>query len=129
MNRVICSICSREKDSRPGLLPARERYKGSHVTFVEKIAAKSRLRLFFLSGKLGVIDADSCIPVYDYLLAPEGVQSLSYDIWDQLESLGIEEIRFYTKHKPAWEPYLEALRLGAYAAGVKLVVELLPDDA
>ena len=50
---VVCSICSREKKQDVGLIPARQRYLGTHISLVEGKAARRNLSFFILSGARG----------------------------------------------------------------------------
>ena len=126
--RVVVSICSRQKSDEPGGVPARLRYKGSHIAKVEEAARAQRLPFFVLSGKLGLLHSDGLIEPYDYRLEPVGVPGLVQDLREQLKKGGIGEIRFYTKRKPDWEPYYTALNRACALEGVGLVVRELGDD-
>ena len=125
---AICSICSRAKKEDEGPLPAAQRYIGSHIAKVQKIAEEQRRPFFILSGVYGFVSAEEEIPYYDHLLVASEVGSLVTKIQAQLKQHGVEEVLFYTKNKPAWEPYLDALRQAANAIGVKLVVEEMGAD-
>lgn len=128
---IVCSICSREKDKSKGALPARERYLGSHIKIAEAAAQKDGLLFFILSGKYGLLSAYEVVEYYDYLLKEGDVMRLALRLHGQLirSPLHIEEIRFYTKTKPAWWPYRDALQQAAGKAKIKLQVIELPDDA
>lgn len=126
---VICSICSRAKRQDEGLLPARQRYTGSHIGRTEKVATNQKQPFFILSGVYGFISADESIPYYDHLLATEEVLQLASKIRGQLKECGVRELHFYTKNKTSWKPYQEALCLATEALGVSLFVhEMLEDD-
>ena len=125
---VVCSICSREKKQDVGLIPARQRYLGTHISLVEGKAARRNLSFFILSGARGLIPGDECIPYYDYLLEADKAPELAELIQLQLSAYNISKVYFYTKLKPNWEPYLEALRIGADASGVELSTNELAEN-
>ena len=126
---VICSICSRQKAADTRLMPAQQRYLGSHMLIAQRAAKEAGLPFFILSGKFGFISGDTLIPDYDYLLTKDAVQSLSHEIAHQLLEVGVEKIHFYTKAKKNWQPYLEALKCACGEAKVVLRVHELADDA
>lgn len=128
MPHIVCSICSRQKSQEAGVLPARQRYLGTHVAAVGLEAQKQGLPFFILSGRFGLVPADEPIPDYDYLLAREAVPELAHRISGQLVRHGVQGIHFYTKDKPNWSPYLEALQKATGRSGVSLVVCLLGEN-
>jgi hypothetical protein len=125
---VMCSICSREKDNREIPLPARIRYAGTHVASVEYQAKREQLPLYILSGLHGFISGDEEILNYDYLLTTKKVPELVQKLIPQLAALGVGEIRFYTKRKPNWEPYLLAIQQAADPLGIRLLVRNLAEN-
>jgi hypothetical protein len=127
-NKVVCSICSRAKDDDKNLLPARKRYVGSHIAIVENNSKELGQPFYILSGLYGFISGDELIPDYDYLLDANRVPALVAKVTSQLLSAEVGEVRFYTKRKPNWEPYLLALTQATDTLGVKLTVKLLGDD-
>ena len=129
MERIICSICSREKDTSDVLLPAHKRYRGDHVGKVERIALSQGLPFFILSGLYGMVPYEDPIPYYDFLLTEAKVSGLVEMLKIQLQQINPIEICFYTKRKPTWVPYLEALQKATEVLGVSLsVYELAEND-
>ena len=125
----FCSICSHEKREEEGLLPARERYLGSHIAKVEREASQEGLPFFILSGVYGLIPAEEGISYYDQSLTVVGVPFLTIKVHSQLRQYGLDAVHFFTKTKTSWEPYLEALKLATESLGVMLCIhELLEDD-
>ncbi len=118
--KATSTICSRQKDERLGLLPARLRYTAPHVLETEKIATEQGLPFFILSGKYGLIPADTEIPCYDYYLEASAADPLAGVIKEQLLAAGITELDFYTEAKPSWAPYEQAITKGAASAGITL---------
>lgn len=126
---AICSICSREKDLSEELLPAHMRYKGSHVTLVARAAAHLEVPFYVLSGVYGLISGDHPIPYYDRMLVQKRVALLADIISQQLLRTGMKRLYFYTKRKPDWEPYLNALEIACRRAKVALIVHELDENA
>lgn len=119
-NMVVCTICSREKDKSPGLIPARRRYQGAHVAYAAKLAEERGLPLFFLSGLKGFISADALIENYDHLLLEEEVEELARTVRWQLAREGVTEIRFYYMPKEGWRPYRHALMRATAGSAITL---------
>ena len=103
--KVIVTICSKHKDNRPELLPARERYISEHVKKTEKIAKELELPFFILSGKYGLLDGDEMVSNYDYYLEMEAVDDLVKIVLTQLKKFNVTEIDFYMEDKESWIPY------------------------
>ena len=122
---VVATICSKEKltDTKP--LPANERYLGSHITFVKQVAEKRRLPFFIVSGVYGLISANEKIPYYDHLLIKSEVEALAEKIATQLKERGISVIHLYSKEKPNWKVYEEALMGGAKLTGAEVETQML----
>ena len=125
---VVCSICSRAKRYNQELLPARQRYTGSHISKVEEVARQKEQPFFILSGRYGFVSADEAIPYYDHLLTREEVNALAMKVRFQLKTHGVTECHFYTKRKSNWEPYLDVLIHAARALNVRLRVHELAGD-
>ncbi|MDP3958378.1 MAG: hypothetical protein Q8Q36_02880 [bacterium] len=123
--KVVCTICSKEKDQSHGLMPAWHRYRGSHIREVKFIAQAAGLRFFILSGSFGFIEHTMTIPHYDKALKDDKVAEVAEMVSDQLASLRIREIEFYAKAKEEWQPYRDALKQAATALGVTLTVRIL----
>jgi len=89
MSNVVVTYCSKDKDPRPDLLPASERYISSRTQKVTAAAKKFQKPLYFLSAKFGLITADTPIPNYD--------QRLTLDDADRLVALSFEAAKQLTK--------------------------------
>lgn len=112
---VVCTICSREKDPNPLLMPARKRYLGGHIALA---ASAARFRPFFiLSGMMGLIPADTAIPYYDHLLRDEEVEALSARVAQQVRHHKIRVVYYLHEPKESWQPYSKALSQGVIAGG------------
>jgi hypothetical protein len=124
---VVCTVCSRKKSSAPGLIPARERYLGEHIEQAARDANKRGLKLYFLSGLMGLIPDDCKIPAYDHKLTHEGVDELSRRVKQQLGAYGITAIRFYYKVSDNWLPYLRVLEKATADPKVGLALSVIID--
>ena len=125
---AICCICSRAKNENVALMPARQRYCGSHIAKVAEYAAQRELPFFILSGTYGLIPGEVLIPYYDHLLVAQEVTALMLKVHSQLRRLGLREIHFYSKVKPSWMPYQVALVLASESLGVHLHIHELSED-
>lgn len=123
--KVIATICSRHKKEGMELLPAHDRYIGEHIWKVAAIAVEAGIPFYILSGKYGLISAETEIPNYDYYLEREQIDSLAEIIKAQIIEAGITEIDFYSEEKESWAPYIEAMRKGTKLAGVPLKIHQL----
>jgi len=125
--KIIATICSRRKLEDGGLLPAYKRYTGDHIKVVYDIARKSGGHLYILSGKFGLIAADTEIPYYDYYLEDSKVEELSEIVAEQFREHGVKEVDFYTESKDSWKPYFKTLQLASKKADVVLVVHQIDE--
>jgi hypothetical protein len=128
-HRAVCTICSKEKRKDKGLLPARQRYTGSHISKVVEIAKKLSLPVFILSGKYGFIQAETKISYYDHQVSEDDVETLSFKVGSQIQNNGVEELNFYAKIKPTWLPYRNVLSRATKGLGIRLqIIELSEED-
>lgn len=116
--KAIVTICSREKDDRQTLLKASKRYLGDHIGKTKKIATESGEAFFILSGKYGLISAETEIPYYDYYLENSKVDDLADKVSKQIKKQDITSIDSYLENKKSWEPYKMALEKGALLASI-----------
>jgi hypothetical protein len=126
---IICTVCSKSKDSRSGLIPAEERYKGTHVSSIRDLADSTHFPFYVLSSVYGLIPGDTPVPAYDRLLNEADVEALAGKIEKQIRKDRIAEISFYTKTKLSWLPYQRAIGIACTRARVELEVYELDDDA
>jgi hypothetical protein len=128
-SHIICTICCRDKDPSPELIPAVRRYRSKRIARAAALARKAGLPLVILSGKLGPVWADEPIPYYDLLLLPRAVKRGRRLIAVFLKKNGIRTID-YLLPDPALDPkvvpYLRAMAEGARDAGAVLRIFLLP---
>ena len=128
-SRIAVTICSRAKDERPGLLPARRRYIGTHIGKVEEVAGDMGLPFFIISGIHGMISPEERIQYYDHELQLSEVEELSRRITEELKDLEVREVCLYTKQKPIWKRYQEALWRATRVLEIELHVFPLDEDA
>ena len=128
MNKIVVTVCSRQKSADPRPLPAHKRYLGSHITKVQAIAAQAGDQFYILSGYLGLVPSEDETPHYDYLLTEDGVREARGRIALQLVAGGISEIHFYTKNKSNWRFYNEALAEAAREVRAELHLHYLGDN-
>jgi hypothetical protein len=126
---IICTICSREKEHTDDPLPARLRYKGSHIQRVDREAKMAPLPFFILSGRFGLISGDEVVPDYEHVLYQEDVSIAGARIAEQIRFHGIKTIFLFAKMKPSWVPYVNALGRAAKMAKADLNIRLLDDDS
>jgi hypothetical protein len=109
--KIICTICSKDKNKEEGLLPAYLRYTSSRIAEVKKISDTETSSFYILSGVYGLLKDDENIPYYDHLLLQSEVNTLSPKVEKQIQDLDINEIEFYAKPKdtPGWAPYYEVM--------------------
>jgi hypothetical protein len=125
-NKLVCTICSKEKRDDKKLLPAINRYISKRIDKVSKIADESGLQFAILSGEYGLLMPDENIPFYDHLLKMNEVKSLSEVAKKQLSDMGTTEIIFYAKpREDNWKPYYLVLENATKNLGIKLDVKLI----
>ena len=123
--KIILTICSRRKKENPELLPALERYTGSHIAPVKDIADHLKLPLYFLSGKYGLLSKDTEIPYYDYYLEDAMVNKLARIVAKQILDNEITDIEFYAESNDSWAPYKRVMLTAIREADVVLHEHIL----
>lgn len=129
METLVCTICCRDKETTPGLLPARKRYRSRRIAAVDRLAREAGLPLAILSGKYGLIDADAPIPYYDTLLQPEEVPAIAAENERYLRRRGCRRIVFLV-NPPDLDPhvvsYRRSLKIAADRVGAVLETVFVP---
>lgn len=128
MSEHYCTICSKEKSEKPGLMPAINRYDSIRIKSVGYQAQEKGQEFLILSGKYGLIDARQPIPWYDHLLVAEEVEKMVAIVTQQLRDLKVQSLTFYTadeKSEPSWRPYCEVIRQSTSATGVRLTMKTI----
>ena len=126
-DKYFCTICSKDKSNKPGLLEANERYISPRINYVIKIAARESAPMLILSGKYGLISPDKKIPFYDLLLKKSRVEELVTKVIKQCRKLKIGELIFYAKsrRKQGWGPYYAVLEQASRRLKIDLKVIML----
>ncbi len=122
--KIICTLCSRKKDKKEGLLPAHKRYTSSRAKAVLELSKKKKIPLYYLSGKFGLVEADAKIPHYDLLLLPKKVDLISGQVTKQIEDKRITHVLFYVKSefKKKHKPYYDVISKACKSSGIKLEI-------
>ena len=126
---LVCTICCREKDHSPGLLPASRRYLSDRIRRVYQLAREAGLGFVILSGRFGLISPDQPIPYYDQLLREDEAKEMSGRVADFLKKNEVKKIIFLLPDPeldPHVRPYLNSMKHGARKAGAALEVITLP---
>lgn len=118
--KIISTICSRYKNETSELLPAGDRYVGSHIAQVKAVAHDLKIPFYFLSGKYGLISEDTKIPYYDYYLEDDAVDALVRVVASQIHEEKISEIEFYSEDKVSWTPYRRVIEIAARQSDIIL---------
>jgi len=123
--RVLCAICSKDKNHAEDLLPAAKRYTSERIKNAVSESQIRGLPLFFLSGEFGLISKDEPIPDYDHKLGETEVEGLVEKVASQIARHGISELIFLAKKRktPGWGPYYRLIEKACSQAGARLLVE------
>ena len=92
MYAAVMTYCSRRKLRTPGLLPARERYAGSHIAAAGGVAKRAARPLLIFSSLYGVLEAHDLIPWYDYRL-PWGSECAPHCWYEDRASAHVLRVR------------------------------------
>ena len=95
--KIYATYCSAEKSSTTGEIPAIERYTSRRIQWVNKRAQRHGETFFILSGKYGLIKAEEEIAYYDYLLTSDALNEHVQLLSQQLSTLGIQQVTFFTR--------------------------------
>lgn len=121
--KIAITVCSREKAEDEELLPAKERYLGSHIALAREAAKKQNARFFILSANYGLIGEEEKIPYYDHLLVPTEVPLLARKVRRQLHGLAATVVVLFTKPKSTWDTYKDAVRIATVRLNIPLVLD------
>ena len=126
--RVLLTTCTAQKDPEPAPLAAVHRYRHPRVRDAAVLSESSGLPLYFFSGHLGLLAADTPIPWYDHALQANEVGRAAAALAQALQQGGITHITalLEAESAPGWAPYYAAIQGGCARAGVQLEVQLWP---
>ena len=116
-----CTNCGREKSTLTGSIPAKERYVSERVKKVIELSNQKRLPLLFISGKYGLISADTKIPYYNHRLEESSVSTLIILAIKQAKDLKISKLIFYARPKDdKLKPYYDVIEKVCSNLGIKV---------
>jgi hypothetical protein len=130
MKTVACTYCAGPKAQDEGLLPAYRRYHSERIQALQA-AATEQIPLLILSGRYGLIDADTPIPWYDHLLESRELESFAAKVLKQMTALKLSAVVYHTadaSRYPQVLPYLQAMQDVCGRAGVDLQIVTLPGN-
>lgn len=109
--KIICTICSKDKNKKESLLPAYLRYISPRIAEIKKISDTEISPFYILSGVYGLLKDDENIPYYDHQLIQTEIDTLSSKVIKQIQDLNINEVAFYAKPKdtPGWTYYYKVI--------------------
>ena len=121
--KIHATYCSADKSSAPGEIPAIERYTSRRIQWVNKRAQRHGEAFFIVSGKYGLIQAKEKIAYYDYLLKSDALEEHIQLLTQQLSTLGIQRVTFFTRPvriDPNISPYLKSIEEACQLSQVSL---------
>lgn len=119
---IICTICSKNKDTRKEPLQAYKRYKNKRINKVREIAIENNSPFYILSGKYGLISELTLVNYYDQLLTENLIESVIHKVCEQIKTNGIKKISFYIENKPSWRNYIKTLETACKETGTTLAM-------
>lgn len=122
--RILVTICSRQKSDRSGKIPAHLRYCSGRIDTCLSEAEIQNVPFLILSGKYGLIEPDTLIPNYDYLLDWPMISELADRVATKLQANSVTQVDFYSKpaETPGWGPYVATMDAACKRAGAELVI-------
>ncbi len=126
---LICTICSRDKDQREGLLPAIERYNSPRIDQVFSLAREGGHAFAILSGKYGLLFPKTPIPYYDKLLKKEDIEEVGARAALCLKENDFRSVILLLPDPaidPNVVPYIETMKRAGEIGGVPVEVRFVP---
>jgi len=120
---VYCTYCSSKKNRSSHLLQAVKRYKSNRIKAIHRTAYSQNIPFLILSGKYGLVKAETPIKYYNYLLKADDVEEHYIKVAEQLKGYGVKEIVFFTRsaeEDPNIAPYLECIEKAAVTLSLKI---------
>jgi hypothetical protein len=125
----FCTYCSKDKDASKGDMPAIQRYQSTRIKSVYSAAKSLGFRFIIFSGEFGLLEPHDPIPYYDHLLLSPEVSEHSKLVANQLDSLGVKELIFFTRNAPIVKPYRDCIKIACNSADVEIKYIYLDNDA
>ena len=110
---VYCTYCSSKKNRSSHKLPAIKRYKSNRIKAIHRTALSQNIPLLILSGKHGLVKAETPIEYYNYLLKADDVEEDSIKVAEQLRGFGVKELVFFSRSTdidPNINPYINCIK-------------------
>ena len=126
---LVCTICSRDKDRREGLLPAIERYNSPRIYKVFALAQERGHAFAILSGKYGLLAPETPIPYYDKLLKEADGEEAAAEATAYLKEGNFREVILLLPDPavdPNVVPYIETMKRAGESIGVPVEVRSVP---
>jgi len=112
-----------DKRRHKRLLPARERYKGTHIQqAAESAKLKGNLPLFVLSSKHGLLAERQGVADYRHALVERDIDILASRLYAQLGQMHAREVYLHTFVGRERNLYLRAMTLATQKLGARLIV-------
>lgn len=119
--QVISTICSRNKSTLSGKIPAVERYQAPYIEKVAAIARYNGKPFFILSGLFGLVESTQPLERYDYVLPSTVVPRLASLVDGQMKKAGIECVTlYYEGDKWNWLNYIRTMEEACAKGGIAL---------
>lgn len=83
--KIYVTYCSAEKSQEAKEIPAIDRYESERIQYVHDLAKQAKAGFMILSGKYGLLEASTKIPLYDHLLKAFETTRLSKTVAKQLK--------------------------------------------
>ncbi len=114
------ALCSVEKATQEGEIPAIRRYTARRIQTVAQWAGRDHADFRIFSGKFGLLQPETPIPWYDHVLTPENIPAMARQAAEKIKAAGWKKLVVFTGD-PAKDPliylYLGCLQVAASIAG------------
>ena len=120
---VYCTYCSSKKNRSSKLLPAVKRYRSNRIKAIHRTAFSQNIPFLILSGKHGLVKAETPIEYYNYLLKSEDVEEHAIKVAEQLKGFGVKELVFFTRSidsDPNLSPYIDCMKKAVASLALKI---------
>ncbi len=126
----LITICSKEKSSSPGEVPALERYQSARIASVHERSRRENTPMLIFSGKYGLIEPETRIPYYDHLLQADEVHGFVGPTAEILKTRGITTVTFAARprEEAGWKNYYQVIERACVQAGASLEIEIYPTE-
>ena len=128
---VYCTYCSSKKNRSSHILPAIKRYKSNRISAIYKTAFSQNIPMLILSGKHGLLNTQTPIHFYNYLLKADDVDEHAEKVAEQLRGFGVKELVFFSRSidsDPNLSPYIECMKKAAEVLSLKINFIEIPNS-